>query len=298
MVMLVNMIAFAGITPVLADENITSCTTKTTNTEEQQIESDRRVIESKLRLLRSITNNSPTAIRIEKSGDSEAIGLLQHARTFYEQARMLSDKGCLNEAEQQLNKGLRTVENASQKIVNSKRNNEIARQEYEHKLSMVNSYRETYNRIVAEKGSGNDEYLDKRKLDELVISAKKLMQQNDYELAHKEIEKAVYMLEAALTALRDRETLVDELKFESIEEEYAYEMETNNSYLKLLNMILNNNNSNPMRSKIEELVKHNDELKRNADAMIAEGDMKSALGFLEQGTENLILALRYTGIGL
>ena len=130
-------------------------------------------------------------------------------------------------------------------------------------------------------------------------SSAKLAKQGNYNEANNTMLKATNMLEISLTIVRDKETLIHELEFGSIEEEYAYMLETNNSYTKLLKLVMGNQNtSDSKHASMAKLVERNKELRAAADVHISEGDMEAALANLENGTGNLIRALRFAGIGL
>ena len=110
--------------------------------------------------------------------------------------------------------------------------------------------------------------------------------------------KAVQMIENALTVALDKETLIHELKFDSIEEEYAYALETNRSYKKLLNMVLENmDESSPNHASMEKLVRGNEELLTEANANVASGKMEQALVIIDNGNITLIRTLSATGLG-
>jgi hypothetical protein len=294
---LMCMVVSAAAGPAFAEDDTLNCIAVATDNEGAT--SAQRLAEDKLKLLGAIINKSVSVKRIEQSGDSQAMGLLGQAKDYHREAGDLIARGCIKESDQKLNNGLRAIEDAAHIVVDARYKTEIAEKEYKHRVGRIKSFRDAYSRIVAEKGENTGKYLDEARLDKLLASANAQAQENDFVQANKTIEKAVYMTELALSLVRDQETLIHELKFESVEDQYAYELETNRSYSKLLDLVLKNSDeSSPTYTAIEELVRRNDESKATADKIFSAGKTQEALEYLEEGTGHLINAVRYTGIGL
>jgi len=284
---------------VTADEVQKTCPMDSKLPGPQENEQLIRVTESKLRLLDKIIHNSSTAQRIENSKNEEAIELLKISRQYFMESKELFDQGCIKASEEKLNNGLQTIETASHKVVDSQRLDKAARKKYELLWEQAASLREAYDLIIKEKDNVSVNILDENSLEKLLHSSTKLAQQGNYKEANNTMLKATNMLEISLTIVRDKETLIHELEFGSIEEEYAYMLETNNSYTKLLKLVMGNQNtSDSKHASMAKLVERNKELRAAADVHISEGDMEAALANLENGTGNLIRALRFAGIGL
>jgi hypothetical protein len=288
-----------SIPAVLADETINTCPTDIEALSMHENKQLTRVVESKSRLLDKIVHGSSIAQRIEDSKNDEAIELLNAARQNLVESNKLFDQGCIKASEEKLNKGLQTIETASRNVVDSQRLDKVARQRYKYLSEQVNSLREAYDLIMKEKDNAAVNILDEISLEELLHSSAEQAQKDNYKEANKTMLKATNMLEVSLTIVRDKETLVHELKFDSIEEEYTYALETNNNYTKLLKLVMGNQNtSDPKHASMEKLVERNKDLLAAADVNISEGNMKAALANLEDGTGELIRALRFAGIGL
>jgi hypothetical protein len=283
----------------IADDIFGECAAEIEAINTQQDKSERSVVKNKIKLLDAIVHGSSTAKRIEKSNNSDAVELLENARTSLQHSNKLYAQGCVEVAERELNKGLKAIETASRVAVNNKRMDKIERQRYENLSNEVSSFREAYDRILKEKKGEADDILDTDAMDDLLRTAGKLAQADDYKQANETMLKAANMIASALVFIRDQETLRYEFKFESIEEEFAYVMKTNQSYTKLLDMVLANKDlSTSVRKSIEKLVKRNEKLRAEADVKLSAGNKEAAIASLNEGTENMIRALRYTGIGL
>ena len=89
--------------------------------------------------------------------------------------------------------------------------------------------------------------------------AEALAQKGDYLAANKHLFQAANLVEAALTRARDKETLVHQLKFETPEDEYAYELQRNNSNQLLIVVVKRKKPPQGTNIKyIEKLVAEND----------------------------------------
>jgi hypothetical protein len=99
--------------------------------------------------------------------------------------------------------------------------------------------------------------------------------------------------------VRANETLFHEKKFDSIEDAYQDEMETNRSYMLLLGKILATQPENNQKKQlISKLVKENQESVNQSMSAMTTGNMEQALELLESGTQKLIKAMRYFGLAL
>ena len=287
------------LNPAIAADIDNECPAEIKTTSTAKKNPERSVVKNKIKLLDTIVHDSSTARRIEKSNNSDAKELLENSRASLQHSNRYYEQGCIEASERELNKGLKSIETASRIVVNNQRLDKIARQRYEHMSNEVSSFREAYDRIAKEKRGAADNTLDRNALQELLRSAEKLAQDNNYIQANKTMLQAANMIASALVVIRDQETLRYDIEFASIDEELAYVMKTNQSYTKLLDLVLTNQDlSAPVRTSIEKLVNRNKELRAEADANHSAGKKEAAMTSLDKGTENLIRALRFTGIGL
>ena len=302
-ILVLAVVVFPALSiPVIADEVQSACSKDIADSSlpiNQVTDQLPRVVESKSRLLDKIVNGSSTAQRIEDSKNNEAIALLNAARKSLAESKKLFGQGCIKASEEKLNNGLQAIETASRDVVDSRRLEKAAHQRYKLLREQAVSLREAYDLIMKEKNNPAVDILDENSLEELLNLSAEQAQKDNYKQANKTMLKATNMLEVSLTIVRDKETLVHDLTFDSIEEEYAYVLETNNSYTKLLKLVMGNQNTDdPKHASMEKLVKINKDLRTVADENISKGNMEAALANLEEGTENLIRALRFAGIGM
>lgn len=284
--------------PLIAEEINSLCATNGEAVDAQQSESEYHVVESKLKLLQNIVYESSTAKRIEASDNTKAVALLKLAREALALSNKLIEQGCISTTEQSLNDGLQYFQTASRYVVDSRRAENVADKTYEQLAERLDTFRKVYERVQRDKGKDKVNILDENQLQSLTNTAENLARKKDYMQANIAMRKAVNMIESALTLALDKETIVHELKFDSIEDEYAYLMETNNSYKKLLNTVLENlDASNSKHASLAKLLKMNEVLLSESSVNAASGKMEKALANLEEGNITLIHALSFIGFG-
>ena len=174
---------------VLAEEINSACLADDEILHKQQGEPESRVVESKLKLLYKIVYDSATAKRIENSENDKANALLDSARESLADSIILFDEDCITKTEQKLNDGLKLAQTASRYVVNYQRVEEISRQRDEYLSERIATYREAYNQIYIDKDNEKDNMFDGNRLQNLINSAAKLAQKDDYKQALTMLDK-------------------------------------------------------------------------------------------------------------
>ena len=260
----------------------------------------RRLLDNKLQLLQSMVTQSPAARRIEASQHShEAKALLERARAAHRQARDLLEQGDLAVSEERMNEGLRLIGEAARGVADPQREDSREQQRYAELNERIDSFRQAFARIVSEKGDAALELLDQTGIDAKQSEASQLQAEQRYREANLALEQVLAKLEQALTKARDQETLVRVLTFDSVEEEYAYELERNNSHEMLVRLLLAQEGLNQAsRALIDRFIELNASARAEADELVRQGEHAAALKKLEDGTQQLVRALRVAGMAL
>ncbi len=258
------------------------------------------VVPSKLQLLDTLVHRSPAVGRIERSGDEEALNLLEKARQALQEVRAKLDQGeDPATLEPLLDEGLRAAGDASRRVVDAEGRKRREQRRYEELRRRVVSFREALAQIAASKSSDAPELGAARDYDAALMAASRDADEGRYREANRQLQELADTLETALVQARDRETVVYELKFDSPEEEYAYEQERNRSHVMLLDLLRESRPATGQRMDFfDRLVAENEALKREAEALAARGEIEAAIKKLEEGTAGLVKALRVGGLAL
>lgn len=263
-----------------------------------QVEKNHRALNSKLKLLGKMVNESTTATRITASGNEQAHELLANAREAWQAATAARDAGDINASEQRVKQGLETISAASRMVEDVGRVQQAQVQRYQQLRKRVLSFSEAFQRAVAEKpGQSVSGFLDLAEVSGLIQEAEALAHKADYVAANQRLAKAADAVELALSQARDKETLVHELKFDSPEDEYAYEIQRNKGYQQLIDLLKHKRaDSDTKLLYVQKMVVENERLCEDAESLFEQGDTQAALRQLEKGTDKLEMALRASGM--
>jgi len=262
------------------------------------VEKNYRALNSKLKLLGKLVNESTTATRITASSNEQAHELLAKAREAWQAATAARDSGDINASEQHVKQGLETISAASRMVEDVGRVQQAQVQRYQQLRKRVLSFSEAFQRAVAEKpGQSVSGFLDLAEVSGLIQEAEALAHKADYVAANQRLVKAADAVELALSQARDKETLVHELKFDSPEDEYAYEIQRNKGYQQLIDLLKHKRaDSDTKLLYVQKMVVENERLCEDAEALFKQGDTQAALTQLEKGTDKLEMALRASGM--
>lgn len=251
---------------------------------------------SKLGLLGRMLEGDVMTKRVESSGNPLAQEKLHQARAVHQRAAAQQGAGAFSAADQSANEALRLVREAlkaaDNKVVDAAR----LKAEFQSRRERVLGFRDAYTRIQAEKTRSRGGMLDEGELETLVTQADALARQGRWEEGGQLLARAGVLLEQALTRLRDKETLVHELKFASAEEELQYERNRNHSYALLLDLVVSEKRTAGLPELVQRAVAANQAALARADEAVRASDTSGALRILEGATAALAQTLRMAGL--
>ncbi|MEW8247235.1 MAG: hypothetical protein AB2768_14500, partial [Candidatus Thiodiazotropha endolucinida] len=107
-----------------------------------------------------------------------------------------------------------------------------------------------------------------------------------YETVKQEVEK-----------LRSGDTLIRSLVFASNEEEYAYELDRNETHFMLVKLLLEDRDINAgTQSAVDEYLAEARRLRKLADKASEDGDFEEGIKKLEESTKQIVRAIRRAGV--
>lgn len=258
----------------------------------------RRVtINNKLLLLERLVKQSPTAQRIERSGDEDALSLLQDAQRGLERAGELLKKGRLDRSEKLVDQALRDISRASQSIADIQRDRKTAKAQFAGLMERVEAFDQSLRDAVKEKGDKQRFQDEQANINRLVAAAQDLAERGDYVEAAKIAKQAATELESVLAKARNNETLVYFLTFDTPEQAFAYEVQRNDSYALLIRLVTAEQTiSESAQGYVTRNVEQNQRMREEADALAKAGKVEEATKKLEDATALLIKTLRMSGM--
>jgi hypothetical protein len=254
-------------------------------------------VSRKIDLLGRLVQNSAAAARIENSNNDDAKALLKQARLEWENAIIKLEVMNIDQAEISAKEGLIIMTRASSAVADTARlkNEQLAR--YKQLRERIASFTDAFQRIASEKQETISYLLDMENIEKNMNQAEKLAEENNYTEANKLLAEAADSVELALARARHKETLLHELKFNSLEEEFAYEKQRNHSYMLLADLIKKKKKVDKKRlQEFQSRLEENEKMRKKADEMVRNGDIEGAIKVLETGTQNLARTLRASGV--
>jgi len=238
--------------------------------------------------------------RVLASENDEAKQLVAAAKKKLSEGREQSSAGALPEALALADQSLKMLSEASRLVPGDE---EVALQAeaYKSKLAEIQDYQKSYrDNIKRMEKSGDvadDAKLNEKKLAATLAQAKSLAEKKDYTRANKLLRQARTTVTEALHKILDSKTIVYDLKFDTPEDEYEYELMRFAGYEELIPVAIEAKKPAPgaiklMESFLSKARSRRDEAVRKAGA----GDYPMAIAMLLQATKTVRRALRMVGV--
>lgn len=284
----------------IADTGIEQRTVTVVSEEDKAISAKRKSLLNMLAFFKKLVYESPHIKVINESDNEIAKNLLKEIRGDYVKARQQFEQGNLDEAKKLVKHGFASIPEIFHMVKDEKKVRLKIQQRYQEISKRVDSFNLAFADVVSEKGISVEKILDLTEIDVLVNKAKMFATENRYNDAYNILKGVSNRLEIALSKARHKETLVYKLEFSTPEDEYAYELKRNKSYLQVANNLIEH--YPPERAGrlplVRRLFQKNDESIAQANKLFASGEIKQAIGKVEQGTKYLIQALQISGLAL
>lgn len=246
-------------------------------------------------IVEQLVHHSTSAKQIIESDNAEAKSLREQAISQLEEAK----KQQALDNEQGVNSALgkakllifQAVRLSGTKVVKDKLD-----ADYRARVHSTQTLLEAYRRISTEKSIG----AKADKVEQYVVSelekANALFGQKDVDRALELANGAYLTIKLNVTRLRNGDTLVRTLHFETKQQEYEYELERNKTHKVLVEVVLKDKLSPQMKMLIKIPMRRAEELKQLAMQQAAQGQYEDAIKTLEEATQQIIRAIRMAGV--
>jgi len=252
---------------------------------------------NKVKLLGWLVNDSPVSKRIENSDDTQAKQQLIRSQEMWQQAVEHSEKSEFELAEVHISEGLKLMTSLSRMVKDEDRVKQARIDLYKQVKEHVDMFVTVFDRIAQEKDEQNvREMLDRKELNAVMSEANSAFEDGELVLANHLLRQAADMVDNALSDARHEDVLLHELSFENLEEEYAYEVSRNESYVMLIDIMQKKSTtSQASASYVQNMIDANEKLRQQADELFSNGKLEQGITILEKGTDKLSRALRISG---
>lgn len=243
--------------------------------------------------------DSKTATRILESGTEEARQLLEKAKTLLESGKQDLEKGNLEAAEQQVSLSIRTFTAAgSANTTNADSRKKLA-DEVRSIQSEIDSYLESFKAALSEKGPSMAGLLDQQYVETLLSTARQSESTGDFRAAHSSLNQAKKLIVDALIKIRNNETVVYAVEFQTPADEFRYEHNRYLEYVALGQQVVSNGEVAQSRQLMfNQLNSKGEEISQDALSLADRGDYEDAIKRMEEAVKKMVQGLRMLGIQL
>ncbi|HIJ83416.1 MAG: hypothetical protein HW380_1921 [Magnetococcales bacterium] len=244
---------------------------------------------------------------------AQAKGRQEEAQTLIARVRAVMEKADASTSADHVNQGMMILDSAYleirkslielrkgdspilEKMVWGDENSPKAQADFKKKMVSLRSLAEAHQRILAEKNRSSEGEAIQDQVQKEMATASSFVEQGQTAQGRMLLDQAYVRMRDAVEHLRQGETLVRSLNFASKEEEYLYEVDRNDSYLMLTQLLVANKSPEEVK-RVEALIPESTRLRQQAESQAAAGEFAQSVTSMEQATEVLIRALRMAGI--
>jgi len=244
-----------------------------------------------------LLNDSSVARQVESSDLEAATDLHQKARTKYAQALAHNEAGDLDAAASSLSEVVTLMYAAAGAAHKKDVATDKTDRDFRNRRASVDALLVAYQRISEEKGMETQHKVLRDDIAAGLGRADALAAAGETAEARIRLDHEYERVKIAIEGLRDGDTLVRELHFDSKEDEYLYELDRNETHKMLVSVLLADKLSDDrVKEKVLLLVSSADGLRINAELQAQDGHFEKAIETLEESTRELVKAIRGAGV--
>jgi hypothetical protein len=271
------------------------CVAAAASAQATRVPPDHDQLQRKLTSTATLLEASTAAKQIEASGIPAAAEKRTQARQLHGKAEEAFRAGDLEGTSKLLDDSSRTFIEA----VRLARPEQIAdakqRTDYQARLDSTRALLDAQKRIAAEKNVPRGAETT-RQVESMIAEAERQAQAGRLVEAKRSVDQAYLTVKAAIGTLRGGETVVRSLNFATPADEYAYELDRNDTHHMLVEMLLKERRTGSTGVMVDQAMATAAQLRTRAEAEAARKDHPTAIKTLEESTRELVKAIRAAGV--
>lgn len=252
-------------------------------------------VERRLESVKTLIEKSSAAKQVDAAGGDEAAKRRERARSLHQQATKAYEAGDYAAANGLLDQAAREMIGSVRKSGPEQVTGDKKQTDFNNRLESVKALQDALKRVSSEKQAGQQSAEAAKKVDQLVMEAVAQRDAGKIDQGRVTLDQAYYTAKVAVQNLRHGDTLVRELKFETKEDEYRYEVDRNDTHQMLIKVLVEGKEGTT-DAMIRDRVKQADALRKEAEALAAKKDFEGAIKKLEDSTRELVKGIRAAGI--
>lgn len=245
-------------------------------------------------MVHTLLYDSSAAKQIMSDGSEPALAKRREAIRLYEAAEA---GGEIEMRRSQLNQAVATMYEAVALVKNSAHGDEKAHRDFENRKSSLDALLSAHERIMNEKGKAQLHTLLLAEIEEDASLAEALLAEGKVAEARVHLDKAYEVTMLSVEHAREGETLTRELKFDTPRDEYAYELDRNDTHRMLVTVLLKDKLENELtRNRVAGFLDAADRHRETALEHAEAGRFEDAITALELSTNELVKVIRGAGV--
>jgi tetratricopeptide (TPR) repeat protein len=255
---------------------------------------DREALERRMSSVATLIESSSAAKQIESSGVAAAREKRDNARLIHREAAATLKAGDAAGATKLLDQAAREMMNGARLAKPEEVQGQKDKRDFETRMDSARALLAAQQRITTEKGNPAEAREATQRIEQWVAQADKLAAASQWSEARPIIDRAYLTARVSIEQMRRGDTLVRSLTFASKRDEYAYEIDRNDTHRMLVNLVLADKRD--AASMMQPLLDKAAALRKDAEAQAQRGDHEGAIKTLEESTRELVRAVRAGGI--
>jgi hypothetical protein len=248
-----------------------------------------------IQFVEQLINQSAAAKRIQQGDNAEARALQEKAIQELERAKQAQQAGDTQTVSDALHKAKSAMFQAM-RMSGKKEAKEKQQRDFNARIKSVTALLDAHKRIRLEKQLGKPAEDVEQHVASEIQSAQNEFSKGQMDKAMEQVNAAYLSIKLSVMRLRDGDTLVRELHFETKQDEYKYELERNRTHRVLVDVVLKEKLSPQMSMLMKIPMAKAEELRAQAVKQAEGGDFEKAINTLEQSTQQIIRAIRMAGV--
>lgn len=240
---------------------------------------------------------SSAAHRVVESADPEALRLHAEAEKRFTEAAGLLATGDDDLGQARLDEALKLMQAAVRASRADVSASDKARADFARRRQSLDALLEAHERITREKRVEERHAALVRDIEPRVAEATELLAAGDAAAGRSALDGAYDDVKQAIDALRSGDTLIRELDFATPADEFAYEIDRNDTHRMLITVLLDEKRVSGQRAAMtRQFVTRAGEIREQAEAEAAAGRYGAAIELLEASTHEYVRAIRSAGV--
>ena len=241
-----------------------------------------------------LIEKSSAARRIEGSALPAALARRDEARELYRQAALALSTGNTGEAGRLLNAATKALFEGARLATSPQMGEDKKKHDFETRLNGVKALLQAQQRLIREKNADPKTVELAASIERATREAERLYAANKLDEALAALDKGYAQLKGSVEKMREGDTLVRSLHFATPADEYRYEIDRNDAHLMLMKTLQEQNKG--IDSMAQKFLDSAADLRKQAEAAAAKSDYEAGIKLLEDSTQDLVRAIRNSGI--